>query len=218
MTRNAQTELVLHGDRLWLSPYFFSAFVALREKRASFRVVEVALEIRAQKEPAYRALALTARVPCLVDGDFALVESAAIVEYVDEELDHAPWLLPRGRRARAQARQVMGWLRSDLGPLREERSTSTMFYEKAKTELSERASDAAAKLVDVAERLLAGDPPNLFGEWTIADAELAFMLMRLRASGDRVPERVARYVDAQWARPSVQAFVAHERPPYVPYR
>lgn len=42
----------------------------------------------------------------------------------------------------------MAWLRSDLMPLREERSTLTMLYEehRAKTPLSEKGEQAAQKV------------------------------------------------------------------------
>lgn len=46
----------------------------------------------------------------------------------------------------------------------------------------------------------------------MADADLAFMLHRLILNGDAAPERVARYAAGIWRRPSVQAFVTHERP------
>ena len=45
----------------------------------------------------------------------------------------------------------------------------------------------------------------------IADADLAFAMMRLIANGDPVPERLAAYVRGIWLRPSVQAFVNQPR-------
>ena len=120
-------------------------------------------------------------------------------------------LLPASVHARARARQLLGWLRSDLLPLRDERPTTTMFFERATAPLSERARAAADKLVRVAESVVPAGEGALFGEWCSADADLAFMLHRLILNGDPVPERVLRYATAQWQRPSVRAFVDLER-------
>ena len=121
----------LYGNTTWTSPYVLSCFVALREKGLAFDVRVVALDRSEQHDPAFARSSLTARVPMLVDGDLSLSESSAIVEYLEEAYPppgHAS-VLPPGVRERARARQVMAWVRSDLGPIREERSTHTVFYE-----------------------------------------------------------------------------------------
>ena len=203
--------IILYAEELWDSPYVFSVFVALHEKRLPF--VERVLELQRgeQRTHEFRARSLTARVPCIEHGDFSLSESLAIHEYLDEIFPE-PRLFPAGVRERARARQILGWLRSDLMPLREDRPTDTMFYERASKPMSERGLAAAQKLIDVAERLIpeAGGP--LFGSWSIADADLSFMLHRLILNDEPVPARVHAYAAAQWLRPSVQAFVNHERP------
>ena len=60
----------------------------------------------------------------------------------------------------------------------------------------------------IAGELLAHGKPNLFGEWCIADVDLALMLNRLVMHGDPVPERLAEYATFQWQRSSVQRYVA----------
>ncbi len=64
----------------------------------------------------------------------------------------------------------------------------------------------------MAQALLPDDAENLFGEWSIADVDLALMLNRLVMNGDAVPQRLASYADRRWQRPSVQSWVALERP------
>jgi glutathione S-transferase len=76
--------------------------------------------------------------------------------------------------------------------------------------LSEAGRAAADKLIRVASSLVGEGADNLFDAWCIADTELALTLNRLVANGDAVPENLRRYVQAQWARPSVQAWVKHE--------
>lgn len=203
--------IILYAEGLWDSPYVFSVFVALHEKKLPFVERVLDLDRGEQRTADFRARSLTARVPCIEHGGFTLSESLAIHEYLDE-LFPEPRLLPAAVHDRARARQILGWLRSDLMPLREDRPTDTMFYERAQKPMSERGLAAAHKLIDVAERLIpeAGGP--LFGSWSIADADLSFMLHRLILNDEPVPARVHAYAAAQWLRPSVQAFVNHARP------
>jgi glutathione S-transferase len=213
-----ENHLTLYAETLWISPYVFSSFVALRAKGVPFDIEEVALIHDAHHAPAYRDASITARVPALVHDGFWLAESSAIADYLEDVLPppRYPALLPADPRARARARQIMAWLRSDLGALRDERPTTTMFYERATTPLSPAGAQAARKLVRVAERLLAHDRRSLFGVWSLADSELAFMLHRLILNGHAVPPRVQAFAEEEWRRPAAQEFVRHRRPATVP--
>jgi len=200
-------------ERRWISPYVFSCFVTLTEKALGFDVRVLDAEHGDTRTGEYLSRTITGRVPSLEHGDFALAESSAIVEYLEQAFPEAP-VLPLGLRERARCRQLMSWLRSDdTAALREARPTTTMFYARAEQPLTGAARVAADKLVAVSERLLAHGGPHLFGQWCIADSELAFMLQRLLSNGDAVPERVRVYAEAQWQRPSVRKFVERERPP-----
>ena len=87
-----------------------------------------------------------------------------------------------------------------------------VFYGQKMPPLSPVAEAAAAKLIRAAQALLAGNPPYLFGEWSIADVDLAVMLNRLILNGDSVPAELVAYAQRQWQRPSVQAWVQQQRP------
>jgi glutathione S-transferase len=205
---------ILYGDHLWESPYVFSVFVALHEKGVPFEMRLLDLNRGEQRAPEYQSKSLTARVPAIEHEGFFLSESLAILEYLDERFpapEH-PRLLPAALRDRARARELHGWLRSDLMPLRDERPTTTMFYARATTPLSERARAAADKLVRAAELLVPRGEGALFGDFCMADADLAFMLHRLILNADPVPERIARYAARIWQRPSLQAYAAQPRP------
>ncbi|XLZ68823.1 glutathione transferase [Massilia sp. SR12] len=196
--------LKLYVDSQFTSPYAISAFVALREKGLDFELETVDLDAGKNKELPYTGKALTGRVPCLVHNDFMLTESSAITEYL-EEMFPAPEhraLYPVLPQKRAIARQIQAWVRSDLGALREERSTYTVFYKRADQPLSPAAQAAADKLVHLAERVI--DGPYLFGRWCIADTDLAIMLSRLVMNGDPVPQKLKDYVAHQWQRDSLQ--------------
>jgi glutathione S-transferase len=173
-------------------------------------------------EPAFARLSLTARVPVLVDDGFALSESSAIVDYLEERYPAPdyPRVLPADLRDRARARQIMAWVRSDVLPLREERPTWRVFYEAEArvglSPLSPEARRAAAKVIGVAEQIVPEREGPLFGTWCVADTDLAMMLLRLVRTGEAVPARLCAYAEQQWQRPSVRAFVDRPRPPYAP--
>jgi len=188
-----------------------SVFVALHEKGLPFALSTVDLGRYANRAQDFAVPSLTQRVPMLVHDGFALSESSAITEYLDEVFPATP-VYPADPRVRARARQVQAWLRSDLMPIRQERSTEVLFYGPTPTALSDAAQASAAKLFAASEALLAAGSPNLFGEWCIADMDLALMLNRLVLNGDPVPQRPADYATRQWQRPSVQRWVALKRP------
>ena len=211
--------LVLHAETMWASPYVFSSWVALHEKGLRFDVRDVSLVDLENRSPAYREQTLTAKVPALEHGDFVVAESSAIAEYLEDAFPPPghPRLLPADARQRARARQLMAWLRSDLGALRSERPTVTMFFAPATVPLSPAGAAAADALLRVAERLILGDGP-LFGAWSLPDAELAFMLHRLILNGHEVPARVRSWAEREWQRPSAQSFIRHPRPAACPER
>jgi glutathione S-transferase len=83
-----------------LSPFVMRAVLAARMKGH-----EIAVEMPEGgiKSEAYLALNPMGKMPCFVDGDFALPESAVIAEYLDETLS-GPKLLPEDPKARAVVR------------------------------------------------------------------------------------------------------------------
>ncbi|WP_287461821.1 glutathione transferase, partial [Accumulibacter sp.] len=185
--------MLLYVDVQFASPYALSAFVALQEKGLPFTIETLDLAAGDQQRPDFARLSITARVPTLVDGDFALSESSAIAEYLDEA-HPGPALYPAAPRARARARQVQAWLRSDFLPLRQERSTEVIFYGPTPQPLSAAAAHSAARLFAAAGELLAHGDDHLCGDaWCIADVDLALMLNRLLLNGDAVPDALARY-------------------------
>lgn len=197
----------LYTDSQFLSPYAFTVFVGLHEKEIPFEIATVNLAEQGQFEKSYLEKSLTAKVPVLEHNDFALSESSAILEYLEELYPDTP-IYPTDIQARARARQLQAWLRSDLVALRTERPTDVIFIQPNSTPLSEEGLKAAEKLFFVAVKLLASDAKFLFGSWSIVDVELALMLQRLIQNGDAVPERLKNYALQQWQRPTVQKWLA----------
>jgi glutathione S-transferase len=204
--------MLLYVDARFASPYAMSVFVALHAKKLAFDVETVDLAAGANQEPEFAAASITRRVPTWVHDGFALSESSAICEYIDETFPGTP-LYPADPRRKARARQLQAWLRSDLMAIREERPTFVIFYGAKKPPLSAAARAAADNLFAAAEVLLQRRSESLFGDWSIADVDLALMLNRLILHGDAVPERLVEYANAQWRRPAVQLWVESKRPP-----
>jgi glutathione S-transferase len=201
----------LYVDSQFASPYAMSAFVALRTKGLRFELVTLDLAAKQNTSPAYADLSLTSRVPTLVNGDFALSESSAIAEYL-EDIQPSPRLYPLNTQARAHARQVQAWLRSDLLALRQDRQTEVIFYRATDVPLSPAGQLAAGKLFRLASALLSHGGANLFGAWCIADVDLALMLNRLVLNGDSVPARLADYAQRQWQLAAIQEWLQFPRP------
>lgn len=204
-------ELTLYVDSTYASPWAMSVYLALVEKKLPFTVKTLDLDAGENKSGPFKDLGLTGRVPTLVDGDFVLTESSAIIDYLEEKYPAPdyPAMLPKSREKRAHAREVMAWIRSDNLAVRAERNTGVIFFKPIDTPLSPAGQAAAARLLDIADRLVSG--PNLFGDWSVADADLALMLNRLIMNGDPVPQKLKDYAAAQWQRPSIQQWVAQPR-------
>ena len=204
--------MLLYIDSQFTSPYAMSVFVCLREKGLPFDVKTVDLSAGENHDPAFATTSMTRRVPTLVHDGFALSESSAISEYIDETFPGAR-LYPADPRLPARARQVQAWLRSDLMQIRNHRPTEVIFYGVKKAALSADAQAEANKLFSAAQTLLGSRSDNLFGEWCIADLDLAIMLNRLILHGDPIPSPLAAYANRQWQRPTVRRWATSPRPP-----
>ena len=206
-------ELVLYGEEGWTSPYVFSAFVALREKGIPFTMKLVSLERQEHQRPEYRDASITGRVPALRHGDFWLAESSAIDEYLEEAFPppRYPRLYPADPRARARVRMVQALVRSDFAPVRAERPTSQLFQGDTPGPLSREGRASAERLLRIAAALLSDGDAHVAGRFTLADADLSLMLMRLVHAGDPVPAHLAAWARRIWERPSIRTWLANTR-------
>ncbi|NUU67547.1 glutathione transferase [Enterobacteriaceae bacterium BIT-l23] len=205
-----QPVITLWSDAQYFSPWVMSVYVSLMEKGVPFTLETVDLEQQANLNPTWPGYGVTRRVPLLEIDGFALSESSAIDEYLEERFAPPTWerLYPFDREKRAQARQLQAWIRSGLVGLRAARPTDVIFAAARRPPLDESVQREVNSLFSLAQSLLAQGSQNLFGEWCIADSDLALMLNRLVMHGDTVPPRLAEYAGFQWQRASVQRFVA----------
>lgn len=203
--------LTLYTESTWTSPWVFHAMIALEEKQLPYKIEVVPMPIPVTVKAKLQASAVIGTVPILVHGETWISESLAISEYLDERYP-APGhtrLLPSSIVERARARQLMSMLRTSLSALREDRPTSSVFGPPTKKPMSATAQLDAAELVRVADKLVTPGKPQLFAEWSIADADFALMLMRLVHNNDPVPAHVVDYTLAQWQRASIREFLSH---------
>lgn len=212
-----QPEIVLYGNTPVTSPYVMSVFVALEEKKLAYRLELLDLASGEQHRPDFVAHSITNRVPTLqlveAGGDVWLSESVAILEYLEERFappEHAA-LYPGDRVQRARVRLVQGLVRSDFMPIREERSTETIFFGHPIQPLSERAEAARLRLLRIAAALVPPGKRYIADDFSIADVDLATMLQRLVHNGDPLPAHLADYANAVWQRPSILKWLALTR-------
>ncbi len=152
------------------------------------------------------------KVPVLVDDGFAIWDSLAIAEYLAEKFpDRQLW--PRDARARARARSISAEMHAGFQNLR---SACTMNIEADLSQIGAlvwRDKPAVrkdvARLIEMWSELLdAHKGPMLFGDFSIADAMYAPVVMRLTRFALPVPEPIAAYL--QWVQelPGVAAWIA----------
>jgi len=158
------------------------------------------------------ALSPAGKVPILVEDDgFAVWDTLAIAEYVAEKFPgKALW--PRDARRRARARTVCAEMHSGFGALR---SAFGMNIEASLPAVGARvlAENAAAR-ADLArmiqlwqEALAESGGPFLFGDYSIADAYFAPVVMRIRTYALPVPADLAAYIDRAVAARGTAAWI-----------
>src|SRR5690606_6128769 len=137
--------LRVRGDNMQLYSYFRSSAayrvrIALNLKGLSYEYLGVHLLKNGgeQLSDSYRELNAAALVPTLVDGDVALGQSMAIIEYLDETHPD-PALLPADPVGRARVRAIAQTIACDTHPLNNLR---VLKYLKRELKIDDAAKDA----------------------------------------------------------------------------
>ncbi|MEO8882746.1 MAG: glutathione S-transferase, partial [Devosia sp.] len=149
----------------------------------------------------------TGRVPLLIDGDLAIPESIAIIEYLAETFpDKAIW--PRDRGQRALARAAAAEMHAGFFGLRNAAPMNLRASFPGRIAIDDVADD-----LERIEQLWGGllqtsGGPYLFGDFTAADAMYAPLATRLRTYELPISDMAARYVEAIYALPAFQTWFA----------
>ena len=172
--------------------------IALNLKGIDYETVSIHLvkDGGRNKLPEFRAVNPQMRVPVLVtpEGD-ALIQSLAIIEYLDETHPRPP-LLPKGPIARARVRALAELIACDIHPLN---NTSPLRYLKNNMAQEQGAIDEwyhhwVITGFEALEQLVAPGPFACGGEITLADVCLVpqvYNARRLKVPLERFPNIVA---------------------------
>ena len=152
------------------------------------------------------------KVPVLVDDGFPIWDSLAIAEYLAEKFpDRQLW--PRDAKARARARSVSAEMHAGFPNLR---AACGMNIEADLAQIGAliwRDKPAVrkdvARLIEMWSELLdTHKGPMLFGDFSIADAMYAPVVMRLTRFALPVPAPIAGYLQRVQELPGVAAWIA----------
>lgn len=177
----------------WRSQAAFRVRIALRLKGLAAEKATLDLIAGDQFDESYRALNPEGVVPTLIDGDGPpLVQSLAILEYLDETYPQPP-LLPRGTRLRAHARALAQMVAMDAHPfvvprVRKYLEEELHLDEAARTRWVRHWLDTGSRAI---EETLAKDARTgrfcCGNEVTIADVCLFSHLTTVKLFGGREP-------------------------------
>ena len=89
------------------SPYAWRVWLALEAKAIPYEWKPISFSEGDHRKPEFLKLNPRHKVPVIVDGDFTLYESAAILEYLDERYDTGLKLFPGDVKRRALVRRLV---------------------------------------------------------------------------------------------------------------
>jgi len=195
------------------SSWSMRPWVLMRQLGLPFEEIKLRLDL--DEHSAFRRevarFSPAGRVPVLLDDDFAVWDSLAIIEYLHDKFPgHGVW--PEGMRERARARSLAAEMHSGFNALR---SHCPMNIEAALPDVGARIwaeqpgvrNDALRIEVMWAEALLDSGGPFLFGAFSAVDAMFAPVCMRLRTYALPMPATTRSYIAHVAATPAVTAWV-----------
>ncbi len=164
------------------------------------------------------------RVPVLLAGEMTIWDSLAICEYLAEQFPEKN-LWPQDVAARAMARSVVAEMHSGFGELRNAMSMNIRAHYPGKGRTTGAQADIG-RISEIWEDCMAryGHQRYLFGDFSIADAFYAPVVMRFRTYGVALAPALQAYCErvqahpavAQWVREALaetELAVRHEVPP-----
>jgi glutathione S-transferase len=149
----------------------------------------------------------TGRVPVLIDGDLVIPETIAIIEYLAERFpEKGIW--PADAGARALARAASAEMHAGFTALRRAAPMNLRALHPGRVDLDAVAGDLKRLEALWGELLTRSGGPFLFGEFCAADAMYAPVATRIRTYDLPVSDTAAGYVDAIYALPAFQLWLA----------
>ena len=185
----------------------------LRELDLTFQRIDAGMAFGRNHEPDYLAMNPNARVPALVDGDFALWESNSIMRYLTLAYGRGSSLYPQAPKRRASVDRWLDWTLSTLQPV-----DRPVFWALVRTPVAQRNMEVIQKDVDaeaeqwqIVDRQLATRHFIEGDELTLADIALGAYARRwFGVEGVSKPKlaHLERWFAQLSSRPGFQQFVA----------
>ena len=149
----------------------------------------------------------TGKVPVLVDGDLAIPESLAIIEYLNDKYP-AKGIWPSNRLERARARAAATEMHGGFPVLRKSAPMNLCASHPGKVDIDAVAGELRRLEQIWGELTDRSGGPYLFGNFGGADAMFAPMATRIRTYDLPVSDAAAEYVEAIYALPAFQEWLA----------
>jgi glutathione S-transferase len=189
------------------SSWSLRAWLLMKHADIPFEEVRIPLYVAGSKE-SLRKYAPSGKVPVLMDGGLAVWDSLAIAEYLAERHpDQRLW--PQGRAERAVARSISAEMHSGFTPLRSNMSMNCRGSFPGVGRTVEVAADIERiqrMWTDCRERFGAAGP-FLFGDFSIADAMYAPVVLRFRTYAVQLTPVARQYADTVLGLPALQDWV-----------
>jgi glutathione S-transferase len=189
-----------------LSSWSLRPWLALKHLGVAFEELELPLDTPEYYERIGR-YSPTGRVPVLIDGQTKVWDSLAICEYANELQQGSGF--PTDRSARAHARSICAEMHSGFGGLR-----SLWTMKAGEVGIRVPPNDEVRKDIERIENIWSecrtrygANGPWLFGNYSIADAMYAPVVLRFNTYGATLSEIAKDYVRATLSDPHVNAWI-----------
>jgi glutathione S-transferase len=207
--------MIVYGSSL--SPFVRKVLIVAAEKGIAIENVPIGL---GSTDPAFRVASPFGKVPALVDGDYALADSSAIVAYFE-----AVWPEPALIPAEAKARGKVIWFDEFADTIFVAAAGALFFNRIVSPRFLGRPGDLAAAdkaeaealppVLDYIERMLAPNGHLVGGALSLADVAVASPFANLEHAGYRLDAarypNCATFVAQMFARPAFATLLAGER-------
>ena len=175
------------------STWSLRAWILLREAGIEFEENRICLDVESTSTD-IAALGAAGTVPVLQLGDLTVWDSLAIAETVAERWPEKN-LWPQDADTRAHARCISSEMHSGFAALRECMPMNCRAMGR-KVPLPDELSSDIDRVIAMwsdCHRRFGGDGGWLFGDFSVADAMFAPVVMRLRTYGINLPESAGHY-------------------------
>ena len=184
------------------TPNGWKTTIMLEEYGLPYRARALDIGRGEQFEDWYVAICPNSKIPTLVDDDFAVFESGAILQYLAEKSGR---FLPTEARARSRVFQWLHWQMGGLGPMLGQSISFNRYIQESVPYAVERYGNESRRLLEVLERQLSDGREYVCEEVSIADFAI-YPWVRAHKWA-RVPidglDAVAAWLTRMRARPGV---------------